>query len=211
MRKEWRRGGLGHRPSAVARVSWWLIRLSHRRRTLNRQRRCQDSLPGVAALYTSYAVRTALRGRPQRAYRNPLIPRGITGIPMALNVLVLKQRGRRNPFNSIRGPFAMQTATKNRRNSPRVQITQNVRINPLDPGLSEEVCATENISRNGLYFVTLTPHYFASMVVRVTRNFRPGDSMNREEQAEVVRVERVGNGCYGVSVRIFQPSPLPSW
>ena len=41
------------------------------------------------------------------------------------------------------------------------------------------------------------------MEVAVTRNFDPADLLSREEIAEVVRVEKLANGNWGVAVRIF--------
>jgi hypothetical protein len=40
------------------------------------------------------------------------------------------------------------------------------------------------------------------MGIAVTRNFVP-DPLSREEVAEVVRIEKLQNGKWGVAVRIF--------
>lgn len=104
-----------------------------------------------------------------------------------------------------------QTQIKERRSSPRTKIAQVLQIRPTDPRLPIEVSTTINVSRQGLYFSTTKPNYFASMYVLVIRNFRPGDPMNREERAEVVRVERMENGAFGVALRIFRPDSHTLW
>jgi hypothetical protein len=92
---------------------------------------------------------------------------------------------------------------KNRRRAPRSKLSQPVRVRPFDPNCPGEVCTTLNVSRSGLYFETSAGHYFSGMEVYVTRNFQPGDPMNREEIADVVRVEKVENGKWGVAIRIL--------
>lgn len=105
----------------------------------------------------------------------------------------------------------MQNTTEDRRRAPRVQISQSIRISPADPRFQAEVATTLNVSRYGLYFVTSKPYYFAGMDVHLIRNFRPGDPMNRQEQADVVRVERSENGTFGVAIRILRVEPRSAW
>ena len=46
------------------------------------------------------------------------------------------------------------------------------------------------------------------MYVYVTRNFHPEDLMSREETADVVRVEKLSSGKWGVAIRVLsRPSP----
>ena len=63
-----------------------------------------------------------------------------------------------------------------------------------------------NMSRNGLYFVTLSRHYlelyFRNMKVRVMRNFQPNDPASQEEIGDVVRVEGPKDGKWGVAICI---------
>jgi hypothetical protein len=63
--------------------------------------------------------------------------------------------------------------------SPRAKLAQRVRVRPSDPLEPEEVCVTENLSKLGFYFETSMSHYFSGMSVGVTRNFTPGDPVNR--------------------------------
>lgn len=56
---------------------------------------------------------------------------------------------------------------RERRKTPRVKVSQPVRIRP-DSDYPEEVCTASNISRNGLYVETSSAPYFAGMHVNVT-------------------------------------------
>ena len=100
-----------------------------------------------------------------------------------------------------------QSKLKNRRNGSRAKIAQTIMIWPEESSLAYEICDTENVSRDGLYFLTSALHYFVGMPIRVTRNFRPGDPMNREEHGDVFRVDRKNYGQFGVAIRIFRSRP----
>ena len=104
----------------------------------------------------------------------------------------------------------MQTDIKNRRLAHRAKVAQPVRIRPFDSQYPEEVCTTVNVSRGGFYFTTTKVHYFVGLEVQVTRNFQPGDPTNREEMGDVVRVERLKDGKWGVAVRVLLRSKAPS-
>ena len=78
-----------------------------------------------------------------------------------------------------------------------------MRVRPYDSHLPEEICVTQNVSRRGFYFETSLGHYFSGMYVHVTRNFHPGDPMSCEETADVVRVERLETGKWGVAIRLL--------
>jgi len=41
------------------------------------------------------------------------------------------------------------------------------------------------------------------MNVSVARNFRPDDTVHREETAKVARVEKLNDGKWGVAIRIL--------
>ena len=97
----------------------------------------------------------------------------------------------------------MQPKSKDGRRAPRIKLSQPVRIRPFDPSCMPETSTTVNLSRHGMYFKTSVAHYFAGMGIAVTRNFIPNDPFSREEDGEVVRVERLQNGQYGVAVRIL--------
>jgi len=95
------------------------------------------------------------------------------------------------------------------RRPPRAKLSQPMRIRPYSSHLPEEICITQNVSRKGFYFQTSLGHYFAGMYVNVTRNFHAGDPMSREETGDVVRVERLKTGGWGVAIRILSDIGRP--
>jgi len=101
------------------------------------------------------------------------------------------------------GVISMQIAIKERRQAQRENLSEPILICPCDPEYPEEVCTTLNVSRNGLYFATTTEHYFPGMNVIVTLNFHSGDPMPREYIGDVVRLERLEDGKWGVAIRIL--------
>jgi hypothetical protein len=90
---------------------------------------------------------------------------------------------------------------------PRAKLAQPVRVRPYDSHYPEEMCVTQNVSRKGFYFETALGHYFPGMYVYVTRNFHPEDLMGREETADVVRVEKLKSGKWGVAIRVLATLP----
>jgi hypothetical protein len=105
----------------------------------------------------------------------------------------------------------MQQAVKAGLRPPRAKLSQPVRVRPFDSHCPEEIGVTQNVSRKGLYFETLQGHYFSGMEVYVTRNFNPRDPMSHDEAGEVVRVERLANGKWGVAIRILAFSNRSAW
>jgi hypothetical protein len=99
----------------------------------------------------------------------------------------------------------MQNAITERRQVQRENLSEPVLICPCDPEYPEEVCTTLNVSRNGLYFTTTTEHYFPGMNVIVTLNFHSDDPMQHEYIGDVVRLERLEDGKWGVAIRILMP------
>ena len=97
----------------------------------------------------------------------------------------------------------MLTAVKECRLTPRESLSEPVRVRPCDPQYPEEICTTMNVSRNGLYFVTSTEHYFIGMNVIVALNFGPDDAKHREQIGDVVRMERLDGNRWGVAIRIL--------
>jgi hypothetical protein len=91
---------------------------------------------------------------------------------------------------------------------PRAKLAQPVRVRPYDPHDPDEICVTKNVSRKGFYFETSSGHYFVGMMVAVTRNFVPSDRFSHEEGGEVIRVERLTSGNFGVAVRILLSSAV---
>lgn len=97
----------------------------------------------------------------------------------------------------------LETVKQNRRSTPRVKLSQTVRVRPFDFRLPREVCTTANVSRTGFYMETSLGHYYAGMNVSVARNFQRGDTVHREETARVMRVERLSDSKWGVAIRIL--------
>ena len=79
-----------------------------------------------------------------------------------------------------------------------------IRVRPSSPvpGSLDEILKTLNVSRNGLYFGTARKSYFKGMRLFVTYPFdsAPG-AINRDYVAQVMRVDRLPNGLYGIAVR----------
>jgi hypothetical protein len=90
---------------------------------------------------------------------------------------------------------------------PRAKLAQPVRVCLYDSHCPEEICVTQNVSRKGFYFETALGHYFPGMYVYVPRNFHPEDLMSREETADVVRVEKLKSGKWGVAIRVLATLP----
>jgi hypothetical protein len=90
-----------------------------------------------------------------------------------------------------------------RRRNRRVKLSQPVRLRPTDTFYTEEVQTTLTVSRDGLYFTTALNHYHVRMRVRVTFPYHPSDPVSTEYVAEVVRVERLNDGRFGVAVRFL--------
>ncbi len=89
------------------------------------------------------------------------------------------------------------------RRSRRAKIARPVRVRPSDPRNDhfEDLPISVNASREGIYFTSRRKSYYQGMRVFVTFPFSsPHDPMNCEYVAEVVRVEELPNGKFGVAV-----------
>jgi hypothetical protein len=103
------------------------------------------------------------------------------------------------PVTAVVAPLPPSERRRNR----RVKLSQPARLRPTDPVYTEEVQITLTVSRDGLYFTTALKHYHAQMRVRVTFPYHPSDPVATEYLAEVVRVERLNDGRFGVAVRFL--------
>jgi PilZ domain-containing protein len=92
---------------------------------------------------------------------------------------------------------------KEQRRNPRAKISKPLRVRPVDPNYKEEVQTTLNASRNGLYFTTPAEHYYVGMLVRVTFPYVGLDPCHSEYSGEVVRIEKLQDGRFGIAVRIL--------
>ena len=104
-------------------------------------------------------------------------------------------------------PFLMQeTVRKYHRQSRRVTITQPVRLCPAGQSgqFFEEIGATENISREGFYFLIHRDYYLEGMRLFVTLPYHfPRHRGDREYIGQVVRVKLLGDGQRGVAVQLL--------
>jgi hypothetical protein len=94
---------------------------------------------------------------------------------------------------------------KEQRKSRRAKIAKPLRVRPSEPRDDhfEDVPISVNASKEGIYFHTRRSGYYKGMRVFVTFPFTsPHDPMNCEYVAEVVRVETLANGRFGVALHI---------
>jgi hypothetical protein len=96
-----------------------------------------------------------------------------------------------------------------KRGKGRLKLGSSIRVRPSVPGSKavSEILKTLNVSRNGLYFGTISDSYFKGMRLFVTYPYSsaPG-ALNRDYVAEVVRVDQLPNGHYGVAIRLLTTS-----
>lgn len=102
-------------------------------------------------------------------------------------------------------PSTVAPGGPDRRNKRRVRVAQSVRIRPSEPmGAGfDEVQATINVCRDGIYFPTTLNSYQKGMRVFVTFPYSdmPG-AINLEYIGEVVRVDKLTHGRLGVAVHL---------
>ncbi len=92
-----------------------------------------------------------------------------------------------------------------KRRSRRAKIARPVRVRPSEPRDDhfEDLPLSVNSSKDGIYFTTRQNSYYKGMRVFVTFPYSsPHDPMNSEYVAEVVRVEKLPNGKFGVAVNL---------
>ncbi len=92
---------------------------------------------------------------------------------------------------------------KERRREPRAQVARLVYVEPADQRGErfEEVRMMRDLSRNGFYFVTEKSSYWPGMQVHAIPAF---GCFNLEYLGEVVRVEPLPAGEFGVAVRLLR-------
>ena len=102
-------------------------------------------------------------------------------------------------------PEAHAKVHPDKRVSRRAKITRPVRVRPSDPRDEhfEDLPVSVNASKEGIYFTSRQKSYYKGMRVFVTFPFSsPHDPMNCEYVAEVVRVEELAKGKFGVAVNL---------
>jgi hypothetical protein len=103
------------------------------------------------------------------------------------------------------------------RKSRRAKITKPLRVRPSEPRDEhfEDLPVSLNASKDGVYFQTRRDSYYKGMRVFVTFPYSTAhDPMDCEYVAEVVRVEPLPNGKFGVAVHLVMTmnytAPSPS-
>lgn len=104
-------------------------------------------------------------------------------------------------------PKSKKMSEGNRRRNPRARISLPIRVRSADfaDDQVDEVRATTNLSRGGLYFSSQRSSYHCGMKVLLTIPFRDfvADA-GPEERGEVVRVDHFKDGRAGVAVRLLK-------
>lgn len=95
-----------------------------------------------------------------------------------------------------------EEAPPDRRREPRVQVDRLVYVQLADSGDAyfEEVRTMRDLSRSGFYFTTERDSYQPGIQVHVVPAF---GCLNLEYLGEVVRVEPLSSGEFGVAVRLL--------
>ncbi|GAC1625903.1 MAG: hypothetical protein PVS2B2_21630 [Candidatus Acidiferrum sp.] len=91
------------------------------------------------------------------------------------------------------------------RKSRRAKITKPLRVRPSEPRDEhfEDLSISVNASKDGVYFQTRRDSYYKGMRVFVTFPFSSlHDPMNCEYVAEVVRVDALPKGKFGIAVHL---------
>ncbi len=94
-----------------------------------------------------------------------------------------------------------------RRGERRVKVDRLVYVRPADAdsGYFEEVRSMRDLSRSGFYFTTERNFYRPGTQVNVVPAF---GTLNLEYLGEVVRVEKLAEGEFGVAVRLLRVESL---
>jgi len=98
-----------------------------------------------------------------------------------------------------------QTPYPDKRRFRRAKISKPLLVRPSEPRDEhfEDLPVSINASKEGIYFQTRRSDYYKGMRVFVTFPFTSAhDPMNCEYVAEVVRVESLANGRFGVALHL---------
>ena len=92
-----------------------------------------------------------------------------------------------------------------KRGNRRAKMARPARVRPSNPRDEhfEDLPVSANVSKDGIYFTTHRNSYYKGMRVFVTFPYSsPHDPMNCEYVAEVVRVEELTKGKFGVALHL---------
>jgi hypothetical protein len=93
-----------------------------------------------------------------------------------------------------------------KRRSRRAKMARTMRVRPSEPRDEhfEDLTTSTNASKDGIYFTTRRSDYYPGMRAFVTCPYSsPHDPMNREYVAQVMRVDKLPNGKFGVAVQLL--------
>ena len=110
-----------------------------------------------------------------------------------------------HPAEDIVMPEPTPVQYKEHRRSRRAKIAKPLRVRPSDPRDEhfEDLPVSVNASKEGIYFHSRRSNYYKGMRLFVTFPFASThDPMNCEYVAEVVRVENLANGRFGIAVHL---------
>lgn len=109
--------------------------------------------------------------------------------------------------NSVSNPVAEKPSKESteKRTNRRAKMSRPLRVRPSDPRDDhfEDLPVSVNASKDGIYFTSGLASYYPGMRVFVTFPFAsPHDPMNCEYVAQVLRVEKLANGKFGIAVNL---------
>ena len=117
-----------------------------------------------------------------------------------------------NSYHHFIGPIGQNSMAESaqqtypdKRKSRRAKIAKPLRVRPSEPREEhfEDLPMSVNASKEGIYFHTRRSNYYKGMRVFVTFPFTSKyDPMNCEYVGEVVRVENLPNGRFGVALHL---------
>jgi hypothetical protein len=93
-----------------------------------------------------------------------------------------------------------------RRRLPRRNVFRPIRVRPSFPGGGDfdEVLGTVNAHREGVFFITELDSYKKGLRVFITVPYSPHAPGENDYIGEVVRVETMPDGKFGVAVHLIQ-------
>src|SRR5258706_13807586 len=94
-----------------------------------------------------------------------------------------------------------ETTTADHRRTRRVKLARPMRVRSSEPRDDhfEDLPNSVNASKHGIYFVSKRTNYYKGMRVFVTFPYTSAhDPMNSEYLADVVRLDTLPNGKFGV-------------
>lgn len=101
-----------------------------------------------------------------------------------------------------------QEAANDRRRKGRIRLPRIIRVRPSAPGAAnfDEILPTQNVSREGVYFLSANKTYRKGIRVFITYPYSdsPG-AINRDFLGEVVRIDELDHGQRGIAVQILMP------